>query len=72
MIAMPEDYQTHVKGLSMELQTLGLRTAVKSRLDEINETTSYMSYASHMYIVEMIDEVLTLIDLHEGGQDGSY
>ena len=52
-----------------QIKHIGLKRAVKMRLDEIDSATWDLPYLTHRAIQENMDEILELIDIAEGEEN---
>jgi oligoribonuclease (3'-5' exoribonuclease) len=55
------------KSWKEQIEHIGLKRAVKTRLDEIDSATRDLPYLTHRAIQENMDEILELIDISEDG-----
>ena len=63
MVSM-EELRKNWKG---QIKHIGLKRAVKMRLDEIDSATRDLPYLTHRAIQENMDEILELIGISEDG-----
>ena len=61
----PEEYRAD---LQKEIQDTCLITAVEKRCDEINDVCGSLSYVSHRYVQELMNEIIDLIRI-QGGEN---
>lgn len=59
-----DDFKRFRNGWLKETDILGLKEAVKRRLDDIEELVRYMDYSKHRYIQERFCEILELVDTY--------
>ena len=57
------------KNWKEQIKHIGLKRAVKMRLDEIDSATRDLPYLTHRAIQENMDEILELIDIAEGEEN---